>query len=156
LSSLQPQFFSNLLVSCLRNSLTKSSDTGEDLISGFGPDKGLGIVVSEFDIVFDGLFQFQRAAMGRSFDLSFGEQTKPPFHQIEPRGTGRSEVQMKPGPFGKPTMNQRGFMSPIVVQNKVNLKRTGNVGINGIEEFTKLYRSVPAMQLANDFAGFGV
>ena len=68
------------LVSCLRNSLTKSSDTGEDLISGFGPDKGLGIVVSEFDILFDGLFQFQRAAMSRSFDLPFGEQTKPPFH----------------------------------------------------------------------------
>jgi transcriptional regulator with GAF, ATPase, and Fis domain len=56
-------------VSCLRNSLTKSSDTGEDLISGFGPDKGLGIVVSEFDILFDGLFQFQRAAVSRSFDL---------------------------------------------------------------------------------------
>ena len=68
------------LVSCLRNSLTKSSDTGEDLISGFGPDKGLGIVVSEFDILFDGLFQLQRAAMSRSFDLPFGEQTKPPFH----------------------------------------------------------------------------
>ena len=46
----------------------------------FGPDKGLGVVVSEFDILFDGLFQFQRAAMSRSFDLSFGEQTKPPFH----------------------------------------------------------------------------
>ena len=38
------------MLSCLRNSLTKSSDTGEDLISGFGPYKGLGIVVSEFDI----------------------------------------------------------------------------------------------------------
>ena len=59
---------------------------------------------------------------------------------------------MKAGPFGKPAMNQRGFMSPIVVQNKMNLKRTGNVGINGVKEFTKLYRSVPAMQLANDFA----
>ena len=49
-------FFSRLLVSCLRNSLTKSSDTGENLISGFGPDKGFGIVVSEFDILFDGFF----------------------------------------------------------------------------------------------------
>ena len=67
-------------MSCLRNSLIKSSDTGEDLISGFGPDKGLKIVVSELDILFDGFFQFQRAAMSRSFDLSFGEQTKPPFH----------------------------------------------------------------------------
>jgi len=66
-------FFSRLLVSCLRNSLTKSSDTGENLISGFGPDKWLGIVVSEFDILFDGLFQFQRAAMGRTFDLFFRE-----------------------------------------------------------------------------------
>ncbi len=64
--------------------------------------------------------------------------------------------EMKTGPFGKPTMNQSGFMSSIVVQNKVNLKRTGNVGINSVKEFTKLYRSVPAMQLANDFAGFGV
>jgi hypothetical protein len=56
-------------VSCLRNSLTKSSDAGENLISGFGPDKRRRIVVSEFDIVFDGLFQFERAAMSRSFDL---------------------------------------------------------------------------------------
>ena len=69
-----------LLVSCLRNSLTKSSDTGEDLISGFGPDKGFGIVIGEFDILFDGLFQFERAAMSRTFDLFFREQTKPPFH----------------------------------------------------------------------------
>ena len=37
-------------------------------------------------------------------------------------------------------------MSPIVVQNKMNLKRTGNVGINGVE-FTKLYRSVPALMI---------
>src|SRR5688572_19002938 len=77
---LSNRIVSDALVSCLRNSLTKSSDTGENLISGFGPDKGLEIVVSEFDILFDGLFQFQRAAMSRSFDLSFGEQTKPPFH----------------------------------------------------------------------------
>ena len=63
---------------------------------------------------------------------------------------------MKTGPFGKPTMNQSGFMSSIVVQNKMNLKRTGNVGINSVKEFTKLYRSVPAMQLANDFAGFAL
>ena len=47
-------------------------------------------------------------------------------------------------------------MSPIVVQNKMNLKRTGNVGVNGVEEFTKLYRPMSAMQLANDFAGFGI
>ena len=63
---------------------------------------------------------------------------------------------MKAGPFSKPAMNQRGFMSPIVVQYKMNLKLTGNVSINGVKEFTKLYRSVPAMQLSNDFAGFGV
>ena len=57
---------------------------------------------------------------------------------------------MKTGPFSKPAMNQRGFVSPIVVQNKMNLKRTGNVGIKSVKEFTKLSRSVPAMQLAND------
>ena len=41
---------------------------------------------------------------------------------------------MKTGPFGKPAMNQRGFMSSIVVQNKMYLKLTGNVGINGVKD----------------------
>lgn len=115
-------FFSSLLVSCLRSSLTKSSDTGKDFISGFGLDKWFRVFIRQSHVLVDGCLQCTSAAMGPAFDLSFGEHGKPALHQIEPRGTGRGKVQMKAGALGKPAMNQRGFVSPVVVQDQVNLK----------------------------------
>ena len=94
--------------------------------------------------------------MNPALDLLFGKHGKPALHQIEPRAASGSEVQMKAGALCKPAMNQRGFVSTIVVQYQMDLKMSGDLSIDGVKEATKFYRSVSAMQLTNDLAALGI
>jgi hypothetical protein len=63
---------------------------------------------------------------------------------------------MKPGTLGQPAMNQRGFVSSVVVQNQMNLKMSRDLRIDSVEEGTKFYRSVSTMQLTHDLAALGI
>jgi hypothetical protein len=76
--------------------------------------------------------------MSPSFNLTFSEQGKPTFHQIEPRAAGGSKMEMKTRMLGQPPMNQGGFVSSVVIENQVDLKFSGHMGIDGVEELTKL------------------
>jgi hypothetical protein len=51
-------------------------------------------------------------------------------------------VQMEAGTLGQPAMNQRGFVSSIVVQNEMDLEMSRNLSIDRVKEATKFYRSV--------------
>ncbi len=53
--------------------------------------------------------------MNPAFDLLFGEHSKPALDQIEPGAASGSEVQMKTRTLGQPAVNQRRFVSSIVV-----------------------------------------
>ena len=53
--------------------------------------------------------------MNAALDLLFGKHGKPALDQIEPGAAGGSEVQMEAGTLGQPAMNQRGFVSSVVV-----------------------------------------
>ena len=63
---------------------------------------------------------------------------------------------MKPGPFGKPAMNQRGFMSRRhrALEFRKFLDAIGTNVPNKLQIHMILDNY--GMQLANDFAGFGV
>lgn len=77
--------------------------------------------------------------MNAALDLLLGEHGKPAFDQIEPGAARGSEVQMKAGALGQPAMNQRGFVSSIVVQNQMDLEVNRDLSIDSIEEATKFY-----------------
>ena len=51
----------------------------EDFIGGFGPFKGLGILVADLDEFPDRLFQGDGAAVGAALDLTSGKEGEPPF-----------------------------------------------------------------------------
>ena len=110
----------------------------EDFIGGFGPEKRFRIFVGEVNILFDGGFQSLSGAMNTSFNLPFGEQGKPTFHQIEPGGTGGSKVEMKTRMFDQPSMDSRGLVGCVVVQNQMDLKFGGYIGFDSVEELAKL------------------
>jgi hypothetical protein len=38
----------------------------------------------------------------------------------------------------QPSMNQRGLVSPVVVEDQVEVEIPGHVGIDGVEEFSEL------------------
>jgi hypothetical protein len=40
--------------------------------------------------------------------------------------------------FGQPAMNQRGLVRCVIIENDVDFQMSGDMDIDGIEEFTKL------------------
>ena len=76
------------------SSSSKASDRSQDLISRFGPSKGLGLLVIDRDELPDGGLQLGHTAMRTALDLPLGEQGEPALDLIEPGSMRRSEVQM--------------------------------------------------------------
>ena len=94
--------------------------------------------------------------MNAALDLLFGKHGKPALDQVEPGAAGGSEVQMEAGTLGQPAMNQRGFVSSIVVQNEMDLEMSRNLSIDRVKEATKFYRSVSTMELTHDRAALSI
>src|SRR5712692_5161191 len=84
----------------------KSGRRWQEFHGGFGPNEGLGMVISGFDIAADGVLQFAGGAMNTPPDLLFGQGGEPALDQVQPRGAGRREVHMEPRMTGQPAMNQ--------------------------------------------------
>jgi hypothetical protein len=47
------------------------------------------------DVVANGCFKLARATKDATSQLSLGQESKPTFDKIEPRGAGRREVELK-------------------------------------------------------------
>ena len=84
------------IVSCNSDSLNKSfrmrlscasgeaSNTGKDLIAGFGPNEWLRLSVGGVDELLNRTFQLLDAAVRASTNLFLGQFAKPTFHLVEP------------------------------------------------------------------------
>jgi len=69
------------------------------------PDEGFWVTIVILDEGVDGRFQFFGRAVNPASKLAFCEQGEPAFHQVQPRGRGRREVDMEAGAFGQPVLN---------------------------------------------------
>ena len=58
--------------------------------------------------------------------------------------------------FGQPAMNRSGFVRGIIVENQMDLKSSGHLGIDGVEEFAKFDGSMPTMELTDDFTALSI
>ena len=54
------------------------------LICGLCPDEVLWVTVVMLDEVVDGGFEFFGGGVDSAAELTFGEQSEPAFHQVEP------------------------------------------------------------------------
>jgi hypothetical protein len=68
----------------LHGSETETFDAGEDLIGGFCPAEGFGIVVDGVDVILDGLFELLRGAMVTSPQLLFSQKSEEAFDLVQP------------------------------------------------------------------------
>jgi hypothetical protein len=59
---------------------------------------------------------------------------EPAFHQIQPRGTGRGEVQLKARMLAQPPFYVRMFVGPVVVQDQVQGDLLGELAIQLAKE----------------------
>src|SRR5512132_993910 len=55
-----------------------------------------------------------------------GQEPKPPLHLVDPRRTGRGEVQVEPGMPPKPGRDHRGLVGAVVVTDHMNIQPLGH------------------------------
>ena len=92
-----PGAASHQLVLRFRNKFSVT-DGASDLLSGLGPDQRPGVLVPVFHESGDHPLQLRNAAETAAPDRLLADQTKPALYQIEPRGTGGSEVEIETRP----------------------------------------------------------
>src|SRR5262245_65486261 len=100
--------------------MTKSSDTGQDLVGRLRPHKRRRSGVAMVEVGKDGRFQRACAPVRATLDLFLGEEGKPAFDKIEPRAPGRGEVQVETWSARQPAMNHRRLVGAVVIENQVH------------------------------------
>src|SRR5260370_6129444 len=105
----------------------------------------------DIDVIANSCFQIARAAKDAAAQVLGGQESKPAFDEIEPRGDSRREVKMKTWALEQPTLNGCRLMSTVVIEDQMNVKRWRHLRIDLIEELAELQRTVPAMKLTDDF-----
>src|SRR5882762_5965717 len=118
--------------------MTKSSHTGQDLVSRLRPDERLGYGVAVRNVGKDRGLKRAGAPVGPTFDLFVGEQGEPALDEIEPGRAGRGEVEMEPGPTGQPAVNHRRLVRAVVIQNQVHVQLGGHGVVERVEEGAEL------------------
>lgn len=117
--------------------MTKSSYARQNLIGGFRPHEGLGMLVGVGNVRQDGRWERLRAAMHPAPQLFLRQQGEPPLHQIEPGGAGRREVHMEARSLEQPPLDHGGLMRGIVVEDEMHVQLSRNIRLNRVEELAK-------------------
>jgi hypothetical protein len=110
------------------------------------------MTVVEVEVDTDGGFKFTGAAMDVAARLFFSEACAPAFHQVEPRGAGRREVQMETRMTQQPTLDGRGFVGGVVVDDQVEREAGRGLVVNRLQELAELHRPMAAMKLPDHSA----
>jgi hypothetical protein len=105
------------------------------------------MTVVEFEVVADGVLQFAGAAMDAAAQLFFGEASEPAFHQVEPGRARRREVEMKARMTQQPTLDGRGFVGGVVVDDQMERAAARDLVVNRLQELAELHRPMAAMKL---------
>jgi hypothetical protein len=76
--------------------------------------------VGDGDVAVDRLLQLSRTAVDASAELLFRERREPAFHEVDPRGAGRGEVQMEAWMAGEPAMDRRRLVRAGIIEDQVD------------------------------------
>lgn len=85
--------------------MTKSRNSRENLIGCLRPHEGLGLLVVRRQVRLDGRLELAGAPMDAASELLGGQRRKPPFNQVQPRGTPAkiiNQVNYDSGHLGAP------------------------------------------------------
>ena len=133
--------------------MRETGDAVEDLVRGSGPNEGLGILVVHVDVLADGRFQFFHTPEYPSPDALVGDLGEPAFHQVDPRGVGGGEVEMKSGALREPVPDERRLMGAIVIHDYMRFQSGGHVGLDDIQELAEFRGTMAAVQSTDHAAG---
>ncbi len=105
------------------------------------------MTVVEFEVVADGVLQFAGAAMDAAAQLFFGEASEPAFHQVEPGRARRREVEMKARMTQQPTLDGRGFVGGVIVDDQMERAAARDLVVNRLKQLAELHRPMATMKL---------
>jgi hypothetical protein len=108
------------------------------------------------DVIANGCFKAAGAAEDATTELLLGQEAKPALDEVEPRGASWGEVQMKAWALAQPALNSGSFMSPVVVEDQMDLELWRKLRLDLVKELAKLKGTVAPMKLADDLAGLSV
>src|SRR5207247_6069654 len=110
------------LVSCLRSSLAKAADAGEDVVCRLEPHERLRVLVVKGEEEPDGILEFAGAAVGPAPELLFGEDGEPALNLVDPGAVGGRVVDREAGVAEQPAPDQLGLVSAVVVEHEVDVE----------------------------------
>ena len=143
-------------MSCLRDSLTKSFDLGEDRICSSGPCEWHRVGVPVFGVALNSSDELFDVSEGVSSDGALRDDIEPDFDLVEPRGVGRCEVDVEARVLGQPCLDLLVFMGRVIVHHDVEVQIFGDAVVYVPQELQELLVTVPRLALRQDFPGFNV
>ncbi len=141
------------LVSCRRNSFTKSLDFGEDGIRRSRPDERVCVGVPFGRVAFDSLDELRHLAERIAPNRLAGEDIEPDLHLIEPRSIRGSVVKVKSGTPCQPSLDLGMLMRGVVVDDEMNIEVSGHVGLDVAQELEELLVTMTGLALGHHFPG---
>jgi hypothetical protein len=95
-------------------------DTGQDLVGGLDPAKGLGLGIVALDEEADVALEIGHGSVGTAPDLLFGQQGEPTLDLVDPGRGGRGKVDVIVGPLSQPVPNELCLVGRRVVQDEMD------------------------------------
>jgi len=83
---------------------------------------GFGVLVSEINVVVNGLYEFSHAVNGQASDLPCGDLAEEPFDEIQSRGGGGEEVEVDATLAFQPVLHLGVLVGGVVVQDEVEFQ----------------------------------
>ena len=140
------------LVVCPENDFTLL-DFVEDGVDSGAPHERLRVRVVVPQVVFDGHDQFLHAAKDAAPKALLRQLAEPALDQVEPRGAGRREVQLKARMGGQPVAHRLVLVGPVVVEDDVQGQIGRERAVEAPQELQEFLMPMTAVALADDLAG---
>src|SRR4029453_13400893 len=111
------------------------------------PDKGLGSLIADRQVLTNRRLERPRAAMRAAFDLLLRQRGQPPLDQVEPGRAGGCEMYVQSGMPSEPPAHRRGLVRAVVVQNQMDVQSGRRRVVDRLEKAQAFSAAVAAVTL---------
>ena len=140
--------------SLLSQVILTASDLVENNVRRGFPNERSRVAVPVGQPLIDGLFQFVGAMERSSADHSPGDQSKEPFHLIQPGTAGRGEMEVESLALFRlqPTLDFGALVGAVVIHDQVHFLIGREILFEVIQESDELAAAMPLLAGTDDFA----
>ena len=128
-------------------------DSVQDRVRRLRPEEGFGAFsVVNLNVAAQLLAQSLDTRESTAIESAALQLTEPPFYGVQPRGTGRCEMDLDSGVGVEKLPDFLGFVGATVVHDEMQVQVTFYVALDLTEEGQKLPAAMPLRHSAHDLA----